>query len=208
MAGLFYKGGYLPVVGRFIANERIEQYQSEVYNLNDIVNTTYSPSSGKYESMDDANNMYLISYNLRGNSIWDEHQIDLWNEQLAIDFENARKQMSEGLSLGSPFILGNIDGNDYSHKIQRLNFQIYNEERIPAGESRKRAAEIAMKTIDLLGENYNITLVQIGYLDRNGGYTIKMLNNKRSLSYDLLLGNTKRLDDLGENEKKWISELQ
>lgn len=208
LAALFYKTGYLPIVGKFIANEKIEQYQSEIYNSSDIANTKYYFKSGMYEPIDDEGIAYRISYDLRNNYIWDEHQLELWNDQLILDFENIRTQMPEGVMLKSHFISGGINGNDYSHKIQQLYLNIYNAEHLTVEESEKKAAEYTMKTIDLLGEKYNIIGVQIWYFDRNGGYTIEKLRNINPLNYNSLLKNTRKIDKLGENELKWISELQ
>lgn len=208
LAGLFYKAGYLPVVGKFIANEKIEQYQSEIYNSNDIANTKYYFKSGLYEPIDSESSIYGISYDLENNYISDDHQVALWNNQLIMDFENIITQMPEGVMLKSPFISGYIDGNDYSHKIQRLYLDIYNEEHLTVEESEKKAAEYTMKTIDLLGEKYNIIGVQIWYFDRNGGYNIAELDKRSPLSYEFLIKNTKKIDKLGENEQQWILELQ
>lgn len=208
LAGLFYKVGYLPVVGGLIANEKIEHYKSEVYRANDIENTRYNPKSGMYETIDIMNQVYHVSYNLTDNYLRDEYQINLWNDQLKLDFEKVKTQMPKNIRLDSPSISGYIDENEYSNITQRMYLSIYNEEHLTVEESEKKAAELTMSFIDLLGDQYNITGVQIWYFDRNGGYTIEKLKNNSSLSYDLLLINTRKLERLGENELKWISELQ
>ncbi len=208
LAGLFYQCGYLPLAGRLIAYEKIELYESETYKSNDIEHIAYNPKSGMYEAIDNGSNVYQISYNLTNNSIRDEHQIDLWNNQLLIDFENVRAQMPKNLVFDSPFISGYLDGNDYSNEIQILDLSIFNEEHLTVEESEKRAAEFTTKAIELLGAHYNIKGVQIWYYDRNGGYTIKTLRNENPLNYEVLLNSTRKIDKLGENELDWISELQ
>ena len=208
LAGLFYKVGYLPIVGELIANEKIEHYKSEIYKSIDIENTKYYPKSGMYETIDNKNQVYHVSYNLTNNYLWDEYQVNLWTDQLNLDFEKVKTQIPKNIRLDPPSISGYIDANEYSNKIQKMYLSIYNEEHLTVEESEKKAAEFTMNIIDLLGDQYSITGVQIWYFDRNGGYTIENLRNTSSLSYNLLLKNTRKLDKLGENELKWISELQ
>lgn len=196
------------MVGEIIANKKIEQYNSEVYNTNNIENSKYNFKSGMYETIQNKGNSYYVSYNLTNNLIWDEYQIHLWNDQLNCDFENVKSQMPNNITLQPPYISGLINENNYSNKTQGLYLSIYNKGNLTVGESEKKAAEITVKVIDLLGDGYNITGVQIWYFDRNGGYTIEKLRNTRLISYSLLLKNTRKLDKLGENELKWISELQ
>lgn len=208
LTAIFYKVGYLPIVGELIANKKIELYKSEIYESNDIENTKYNLKSGMYETIDNKNKEYPISYSLIHNGIWDTHQIDIWQNQLLLDFEKVKSQMPKYVALNPPSIVGFVNANDHSIKIQMLYLSIYNEEQLTVEESEKKAAEFTMYTIDSLGKPYTITGVQIWYYDRNGGYTIEKLRNTNPLNYDFLLKNTRKIDKLGENELKWISELQ
>lgn len=208
LTALFYKAGYLPIVGELIANEKIRHYKSEIYESNDIENTKYNLKSGMYETIGNKNNEYSISYSLAHNGIWDTHQIDIWQNQLLLDFERVNTQMPEHVALNPPSIVGFVNANDHSIKVQMVYLSIYNEGQLTVEESQKKAAEFTMYTIDLLGKPYNITGVQIWYYDRNGGYTIEKLRNTNPLNYNSLLKNTRKIDKLGENELKWISELQ
>ena len=202
LIAMYNIAGYVPIVGKTIANKQIEQYRWGIYNVIVAENSKYSFYSGRYETQ-------RISYALNTNYIWDTHQIDKWNEQLSSDFENIKTQMPKNITLKSADISGFIDANDYSTKIQRLYLPIYNDAHLSIGESEKKAAEITKLIIDQLGDKYSIAGVQVWYFDKNGGYTIeKMEDTSEIITYDWLLENTQKIDKIGEEEQKWISELQ
>ena len=207
---LYKVGGYVPVIGEQIANKKIAEYEAKVYHVSDVINTGYSLNSGMYEGKyEKGSSDYFLSYALNVNGIWDEYQIEKWNDQLRSDFRNIRKKMPENIILKDPYILGHIDTRDYSQKIQRIYLPIYNTEHLSMEESKKKAAEITAQIIALLGDQYSIAGVQIWYYDRNGGYTIcKTEKTSKLITYEWLLKNTKKMDELGETEQKWISGLK
>lgn len=83
---------------------------------------------------------------------------------------------------------------------------VYNTEDISEEESKKMCAIIADKFINLMGEDYNFTGIQIIYYDKNGGYECAIdAHGFKKLEYDEILSKTKKVDRLPEDYLDWLS---
>lgn len=205
---LLCKIGYLPIVGNIIAEKKLTQYSSTVNSTTNKVETRYDWYNIKYQSINDDKSNF--SYKLQNNSIYDETINTKSNLLAQKEYTAIKGHFSENLNFPSNItVWTELSGDDYSIKSQRLYLLgIYNLENISKEDSLKMPSTIAKEFINLMGEDYNFTSIQLIYYDKNGGYTIEISSdNFKKLEYEDMLKKTRKMQEkeLGEEYFNWLS---
>lgn len=191
---LMYLIGYLPVIGNIIAEKKLSNYSTIQKGNTQKVETKYDWYNTKYQSVKGK-----LTYRLKKNTIFDEKFSKEVNLVASKQYSKIKGEFSENLSFPSDiYIWTELNADDYSLKSQRLYLlSVYNTEDISEENSEKMCATIADKFIDLMGEDYNFTEIQIIYYDKNGGYESAISSNGfKKLEYDKILSKTEKIDKL------------
>ncbi len=189
-----YLIGYLPVIGNIIAEKKLSNYSTIQKGNTQKVETKYDWYNTKYQSVKGK-----LTYRLKKNTIFDEKFSKEVNLVASKQYSKIKGEFSENLSFPSDiYIWTELNADDYSLKSQRLYLlSVYNTEDISEENSEKMCATIADKFIDLMGEDYNFTEIQIIYYDKNGGYESAISSNGfKKLEYDKILSKTEKIDKL------------
>lgn len=189
-----YLIGYLPVIGNIIAEKKLSNYSTIQKGNTQKVETKYDWYNTKYQSVNGK-----LTYRLKKNTIFDEKFSKEVNLVASKQYSKIKGEFSENLSFPSDiYIWKELNADDYSLKSQRLYLlSVYNTEDISEENSEKMCATIADKFIDLMGEDYNFTEIQIIYYDKNGGYESAISSNGfKKLEYDKILSKTEKIDKL------------
>lgn len=205
---LFYSIGYVPIIGNIIAEIKLNEYSNTLEENIQKIDTKYDWYNNEYLSISD--NRYILSYKLQNNTIYDETVANQVNLAAKKQYSTIKKEFSQNLSFPSGiWVWTEFDANEYSIKCQRLYLTgIYNIESISEEESEKMPATIAKEFINLMGENYNFTGIQLIYLDKNGGYTIEIsADTFNKLEYQDMLNKTRKMEEkeLGEEYFEWLA---
>ena len=185
-----YLIGYLPVIGNIIAEKKLSNYSTIQKGNTQKVETKYDWYNTKYQSVKGK-----LTYRLKKNTIFDEKFSKEVNLVASKQYSKIKGEFSENLSFPSAiYIWTELNADDYSLKSQRLYLlSVYNTEDISEENSEKMCATIADKFIDLMGEDYNFTEIQIIYYDKNGGYESAISSNGfKKLEYDKILSKTEK----------------
>ncbi|WP_294187793.1 hypothetical protein [uncultured Clostridium sp.] len=191
---MMYLIGYLPVIGNIIAEKKLSNYSTIQKGNTQKVETKYDWYNTKYQSVKGK-----LTYRLKKNTIFDEKFSKEVNLVASKQYSKIKGEFSENLSFPSDiYIWKELNADDYSLKSQRLYLlSVYNTEDISEENSEKMCATIADKFIDLMGEDYNFTEIQIIYYDKNGGYESAISSNGfKKLEYDKILSKTEKIDKL------------
>lgn len=191
---LMYLIGYLPIIGNIIAEKKLSNYSTIQKGNTQKVETKYDWYNTKYQSVKGK-----LTYRLKKNTIFDEKFSKEVNLVASKQYSKIKGEFSENLSFPSDiYIWTELNADDYSLKSQRLYLlSVYNTEDISEENSEKMCATIADKFIDLMGEDYNFTEIQIIYYDKNGGYESAISSNGfKKLEYDKILSKTEKIDKL------------
>ena len=189
-----YLIGYLPVIGNIIAEKKLSNCSTIQKGNTQKVETKYDWYNTKYQSVKGK-----LTYRLKKNTIFDEKFSKEVNLVASKQYSKIKGEFSENLSFPSDiYIWTELNADDYSLKSQRLYLlSVYNTEDISEENSEKMCATIADKFIDLMGEDYNFTEIQIIYYDKNGGYESAISSNGfKKLEYDKILSKTEKIDKL------------
>jgi len=198
IAVCFNYGAYLPVAGNMIAEKKLTQYSNRLIPYHQKVKTVYDWYNSRYVTNDREGNM--LAYRLKSNTIYDEAVSIQINLGARAQFEKAKQVLSPDLEFASDIhIWTEINADDYSVKRQRLYLLgIYSSQYVSEEESRKMPAAIARQVIELMGDDYNFTGIQLIYYDRNGGYTIEIPSGTfEPLKYEDMLGKHKEDGERG-----------
>lgn len=198
-----YSIGYLPIIGNIIAEKKLSDYATIQKGNVQKVETKYDWYNAKYQSF-----RRSLSYRLQNNTIFDEKVSREVNLLASKQYSKIKGEFSENLSFPSGIdVWTELNADDYSLKSQRLYLLgVYNTEDISEEESEKMCAIIADKFINLMGEDYNFTGIQIIYYDKNGGYESAISSNRfKKLEYDEILSKTEKVDRLPEDYLDWLS---
>lgn len=206
---LFFKGGYLPVAGNMIAEKKLTDYSDKQIQSGSEIETEYDWYNGRYRSIGEGK---ALSYRLNTNMIYDERLIEQIDSMARSQYESVKEALPQTFEFDSGvYVWTGINAGDYSVKSQRVYLTgIYNSAHITEEESRKMPADIARQVIDLMGETYNFTGIQLIYHDRNGGYTIEIPSDSfEPLRYEDMLEKTRKLkqEELGEMYTHWLDQL-
>lgn len=195
--------GYVPIIGNMIAEKKLSKYSSIVKESVQKVETRYDLYNTKYQSINGK-----LSYRLQSNTIFDEKVSNQVNLTAKTQYNKIKGEFSENLKFPNGiYIWTELNAKDYSKKCQRLYLlSIYNTEDISEEDSKKMCAIIADKFINLMGEDYNFTGIQIIYYDKNGGYESSISSKGfKKLEYDEILSKTEKVDRLPQDYLDWLS---
>jgi hypothetical protein len=196
---LSMKIGYCPLVGKMKAKNSLLAYgQAQGYRTEGLV-VQYDFYNSVYTGMlVDAG---LLSYRLQNNTIHDENANALLNEQLREAYEKIIDHFPADLLFPEhPFVWSTVKADNYAEKAERLYLLgIYNTADLSSSASDKMPASLAADFIARLGDEYNITGIQLIYADRNGMYDIEIgADTCKPLEYEQLLAATQK-----RSEEKW-----
>lgn len=207
---LFSGMGYIPLIGRVKAENKLSAYvQKQGYRADRL-----------YVKYDWYNNVYvcrlddktLLSYRLQNNSIHDEKINKQVNEQLQQSHQDIVSQFPTNLIFPeSIFLWSTVKADNYTEKAERLYLLgVFNTADLPVSESEKMPAAIATDFIARMGDEYNITGIQLIYADRNGMYDIEIrADSFRPLEEGQLLVATKKRPEerLPEDYLEWRQDM-
>ncbi|PFA69761.1 hypothetical protein CN378_03055 [Bacillus sp. AFS015802] len=197
--------------GSYIAKAKITDYVEQVYGFNESVpKPPFNIEDSSYE-------VYLpqlgsrFSYDLLHNLIVDEKLANEVNDEFQDDYNTIKDSYRDNIELPDAFLFSSVLANgEYSKNIpvyQKIYLLgIINRKKISSEESSKMPATLTKEIIEGLGENYNITSLQVIYTDLNGQYEIT-LDNKKPISIKTLSKNTSKMDQIGEEDIELIREL-
>lgn len=191
---LMYLIGYLPIIGNIIAEKKLSNYSTIQKGSTQKVETRYDWYNAKYQSVKGK-----LSYRLKKNTIYDEKVSEKVSLSAETQYNKIKGEFPQNLSFPKGItVWTELNADDYSLKSQRLYLlSVYNTEDISEENSEKMCATIADKFIDLMGEDYNFTGIQIIYYDKNGGYESAISSNGfKKLEYDKILSKTEKIDKL------------
>ena len=200
---LLYIMGYFPIIGNMIAEKKLSDYATIQKGSSQKIETKYDWYNTKYQSIKGS-----LSYMLQRNTIYDSKVSEQVNSDALKQYAIVNSEFPQNLSFPKGIdIWTEINANDYSIKSQRLYLLgVFNTEDISEEESKKMCAIIADKFINLMGEYYNFTGIQIIYYDKNGGYECAIdAHGLKKLEYDEILSKTKKVDILPEDYLDWLS---
>lgn len=202
---LFNRIGYVPIIGNMIAEKKLSEYSSVVKESAQKVEAEYDWYNNKYQSISGN-----LSYRLQEDTIYDEAVAKQMNSAAKEQYSRIKEEFSENLKFPSGIsVWTELNADDYSIKCQRLYILgIYNVESISEEESQKMPATIAQEFINLMGENYNFTGIQLIYFDKNGGYTIEIsADTFKKLEYQDMLKKTRKMQEkeLSEDYFEWLA---
>lgn len=189
-----YLIGYLPVIRTIIAEKKLSNYSTIQKGSTQKVETRYDWYNAKYQSVKGK-----LSYRLQKNTIYDEKVSEKVSLSAETQYNKIKGEFPQNLSFPKGItVWTELNADDYSLKSQRLYLLgVYNTEDISEEDSEKMCATIADKFIDLMGEDYNFTGIQIIYYDKNGGYESAISSNGfKKLEYDKILSKTEKIDKL------------
>lgn len=202
---LIHLTGYLPIIGNIIAEKKLSEYATIKNGSPQKIQTKYDWYNCKY--YDISNSAYNLSYILQNNTIHDEKVSEQVNSAAEKQYDRVNREFPQNLSFPSRnTIWTELNADDYSIKSQRLYLLgVYNTEDISEEDSKKMPATIADKFINIMGEDYNFTGIQIIYYDKNGGYESAIdANGFKELEYDEILSKTEKVDRLPEDYLDWL----
>ena len=191
---LMYLIGYLPIIGNIIAEKKLSNYSTIQKGSTQKVETSYDWYNAKCQSVKGN-----LSYRLQKNTIYDEKVSEKVSLSAETQYNKIKGEFPQNLSFPKGItVWTELNADDYSLKSQRLYLLgVYNTEDISEEDSEKMCAAIADKFIDLMGEDYNFTGIQIIYYDKNGGYESAISSNGfKKLEYDKILSKTEKIDKL------------
>lgn len=200
---LMYSIGYLPIIGNIIAEKKLSDYATIQKGSVQKVETKHDWYNAKYQSFRGS-----LSYRMQNNTIFDKKVSNEVKLEAKKQYNLIKGEFSENLSFPSGIdVWTELNADNYSLKSQRLYLLgVYNTEDISEEESKKMCATIADKFINLMGEDYNFTGIQIIYYDKNGGYESSISSNGfKKLEYDEILSKTEKVDRLPEDYLDWLS---
>ncbi|WP_416180013.1 hypothetical protein [Clostridium sp. HCS.1] len=200
---MMYLIGYVPIIGNLIAEKKLSNYATIQKGNTQKVETKYDWYNAKYQSVKGN-----LSYRLQRNTIYDENVSEKVSLSAETQYNKIKEEFPQNLSFPKGItVWTEFDADNYSIKSQRLYLLgVYNTEDISEEESKKMCATIADKFINLMGEDYNFTGIQIIYYDKNGGYESAISSNGfKKLDYGEILSKTEKVDRLPEDYLNWLS---
>ena len=201
--GLIYVTGYIPIIGNIIAEKKLSNYTTIQKGSTQKIETKHDWYNAKYQSVKGN-----LSYRLQRNTIYDENVSEKVSLSAETQYNKIKGKFPQNLSFPKGItVWTEFDADNYSLKSQRLYLLgVYNTENISEEESEKMCATIADKFINLMGEDYNFTGIQIIYYDKNGSYESAISSNGfKKLEYDEILSKTEKVDKLPEDYLNWLS---
>ncbi|MDF2557874.1 MAG: hypothetical protein K0R71_1702 [Bacillales bacterium] len=200
--------------GNYIAKTKIENYVEQVYGITeDVQKPQYNFKSSSYlTNLSQIKNE--ISYDLLHNTIYDERVAEEYGNKFQKEYTDLKKSYNANIELPPAHIYTVILANGkYSNNIYKLKSSqmlyiigIINRDKITYKDSQKAPSKITKEILNKLSNNFNVTSLQVRYTDLNGSYEI-IVKRKKTISEEELQKNTLKMDEIGEEDKVLIREL-
>ena len=173
---LYFGLGYLPIVGKMIATHKLSNYSdAQIKNVSfDWLNSKYTCS---------LNGNRRLGYRLRYDTINDERV----NEKIiATANEKYRSIVNDfpiNLTLPKSIdVWTEINANDYTQRFQRIYLLgVFNAETLTEEQSLEMPSTVAKTLIELMGNEYSFTGIQLIYADQNGMYELSIRSEGNQL---------------------------
>jgi len=202
--------------GNYIAKAKIASYVKQVYGINKKLKMPQYNFKDSYYLVDisDGSYKFEISYDLLNNTIRDEKVNSAYNSLFQEKYQELSKSYNGNikLPLADSYTLISANGK-YSKNIYDLKcFQmvyilgIVSSEKISPGGSIKMPAKVTKNLLDKLGEQFNVTSLQVIYTDLNGCFQV-IVRGKDKVTLEKMQKNTSRTGEIGEVEQGIILEL-
>ncbi|HEY8890348.1 MAG TPA: hypothetical protein VIM70_08840 [Clostridium sp.] len=200
--------------GNYIAKSKIKNYVKQVYVITEVSTPKYNFLNGTYSANIQKNSNFEITYNLKNNTLYDVRVANEYQKQLDKEYYELQKSYRGNIKL--PFsvyvynvILANGKYSRDFYKLtcfQKMNFSIVNRQKISPADSIKIPAIVTKTVLEKLGNRFNITSLQVGYIDLNG-YLEIIVDGKDVLTVKQMQKHTSKLDKIGEKDKELIRKL-
>lgn len=197
--------------GSYIAKAKITDYVKQVYGFNESVpKPQFNLKNSSYEvHLPQLGNHF--SYDLSSNLITDEKLVAEINDTFQGHYNKLINSYSGNIEWPPGFLFSSVLANGEYSKNMSLYQKMYllgiiNRKKITSEDSSKMPSILTKEIIDRLGESYNITSLQVIYTDLNGQYEIT-LDGKKSISVETLKKKTSKMEQVGEEDKELIREL-
>ncbi len=196
--------GYIPIIGRVIANGKLSKYAGN------SVNSTYSfPYGDGYSAV--LENGVTVTYDLKQNTIFDSEVSN--SVQIKIDdrFNEIKPTLDESLLFPDRLWVRTwFDADDYNNVFHRLDIlSVFNNQTLDVDESLQMPSKIAQEVIGALGSDYNFRVVYVIYADTNGMYECLLkLKEGDDLDENLLIESTTKFSksELPEDYLQWLDQ--
>ncbi len=187
----FYNVGYVPIIGGIIAEQKVNAYAKEVYDIDEKIEMGYN-----FYSMGNYNDGENFLYNLKENRIIDLQLYENNGSDTPYrqDYQKIIDGLEDGVSISDYYIGCSIDADDFSKKYYKLIiYDMTNGNALSEAESLTKPAEIVMEFIEAMETPYNFTSANVSYRDNNANYNISF-EGVIPLTTELLIENTKIIE--------------
>ena len=199
--------GYIPVVGRFIANSKLSNY------VGSSVKAKYSffPYGDGYYAM--LENGIAVKYDLRQNIIFDSGLSNAYQQKADQRFENIRDTLyTNGVFPKKVYVRTWVDADNHDKIYHRIDLlSVFSDQELDEIQSFHMPAKIAQDLIKSMGTDYNFHSIHVTYGDLNGMYEcIVKFKRDITLTEDVLITATSKLIDseVPEDYLKWLDQQQ
>lgn len=204
-----YLVGSVYLWGVYVAEKELSKYATEVLGLQEEIICKYDWYNDRYIATNLLN--FTLDYRRDTHTIHDESFSLSESSKVNNDYIALIQNMPDYLTFPPNItIWTEINADDYTIKSQRLYLLgVFNTENLSEAESLERPANIAMKVIEQLGENYNYTGIQVVYYDKNGCFEISFpADSFVPITVEKLLKHTKQVEIGKHSEQydRWLDE--
>lgn len=204
LISVFLFSGYIPFVGKIIAENKIKSYLKNTSGSYEKVNMSFD----SYDFINYKGGGYY--YNIRNNLIIDGNKSEAYRAKSEHDIGKATQMFPQSITFNDYHITTYIDGSDFSkHYDHLIIYAVWNDENITAEESKDRATEIIMNVLnseDL--SQYNFTGLYVNYHDRHGYYKISVPRyRKTQLKKEIVRKNIEEQKNLALDYIEWKDKL-
>lgn len=209
VASVFYQIGFCPFLGKIIAGNKLAAYANTQMQRTDPVKAQFDWYNGRYVCS--FNDDSVLSYRLQNNTIHDEAANIRLNAKVREIYKGIMSQFPDNLTFPEHIMVwSTVNADDYAIKAERLYLLgVYNTDNLSDSESHDMPAKIAIDSITLMGDNFNITGIQLIYADRNGMYDIEIrADSFQPLTQQQLLAATQKRPDkeLPYSYREWLQD--
>lgn len=185
---MYTLAGYIPVVGKYVADSKLSLYSGEG------VNTRYEFPTCRYIASGSGGR--LLQYNLRNNTIFDEAYNDTITNQINRQYLSFIAESSTD-TIDYPGVLSiwaSIDAADTSKIYAKIYIMtVFDERNIDAQDSERQICEFAVQLIEYL--DLNCTSIQMIYANKLGLFELLCDSGKKPLEYNDLVKNIRKFNE-------------
>lgn len=202
LALLFEVFGYIPIVGKILANNKIDNYVQVTYNKDLEQNIGFD-----FYNFDCYKND-RFRYSLKSNIIYDvtSNRLKIDNNKEVCD--KIFSKYDSNLKIEDYNISEYINGSDFTKLYHRLTiYKVYHNQEV----DNQKIARLILSILNDFDDKYNFTGLYINYYSLNGCYIITVpYSNKKSITYDMIIKNITKLDNdkLPQYYKNWINNIK